>query len=100
MFKDLLNEIKGFEYQITLKVFISKYKKNRDVEFNSVCFNSAAKIVIGPDDYLDKSFKDVFSRIDSRMGQGSGWILLIDAEYFNISIYSPLSGISYIELHH
>ena len=33
------------------------------------------------------------------MNEGSGWIIeLIDAEYVNISIYSPLSGSSYIEL--
>ena len=29
LFKELLNEIKGFEYQITLKVWLIKYKKNR-----------------------------------------------------------------------
>ena len=27
--KDLFNEIKGFQYQITVKVLLSKYKENR-----------------------------------------------------------------------
>ena len=29
IFKDLLDEIKGFKYQITLKVLLNKYKENR-----------------------------------------------------------------------
>ena len=33
LFKDLLNEIKGFKYQITLEVFSSKHKINRDIEY-------------------------------------------------------------------
>ena len=55
-FKELLNEIKGFKYQITLKVLFCKYKENTDKEFASVYFNSTTKTVIGPNYGLDKSF--------------------------------------------
>ena len=38
-------------------------------------------------------------RIDNWINEGSGWVIeYIDAEYVNISIYSPLSVSSYIEL--
>ena len=48
---------------------------------------------------LDKSFQEILYRIDNCINEGSGWIIeSIDAEYVNISIYSPLSGSSYIKL--
>ena len=56
LFKHLLDEMKGFKYQITLKVSLSKYKENADREFASVYFNSATKPVIGPKYDLYKSF--------------------------------------------
>ena len=31
LYKDLFDEIKGFEYQITLKALLSKYNENRDI---------------------------------------------------------------------
>ena len=44
LFKDLLNEIKGFQHQISL---LSKHKKNTDREFASVYFNSISKFLVG-----------------------------------------------------
>ena len=35
-FSDLLNEAKGFKYQITLKVMLEKYKPNGEIEFRPV----------------------------------------------------------------
>ena len=46
LFEDLLYEIKGFKYQITLKVLLRKYKENKDREFAPVYFNSATKTVM------------------------------------------------------
>ena len=57
MFKDLLNEMKGFTYQITVKRLSSKYKGNVDIEFAPVYFNSAANTVINSEYDLDKSFQ-------------------------------------------
>ena len=49
--------MKGFKYQITVKVLLCKYKINGDKEYASVYFNSATKTVINSDeDMLDKSF--------------------------------------------
>ena len=33
LFNDLLNETKGFKYQITVKVLFKKYKHNGEIEF-------------------------------------------------------------------
>ena len=33
MFNDLLNETKGFKYQITVKCLLKKYKLTREIEF-------------------------------------------------------------------
>ena len=46
LFSDLLNETKGFKYQITLKVMLKKYKPNEEIEFRPVYFNSTTKTVI------------------------------------------------------
>ena len=46
--------MKGFEYQITVKVLLSKYKGKG--EFAPVYFNSASKTAINSKYMLDKSF--------------------------------------------
>ena len=46
LFGVLLNETKGFKYQITLKVLLKKYKVNEEIEFPPVYLNSLTKIVI------------------------------------------------------
>ena len=40
LFKDLLIELKGFKYQITLTVLLCKMKNKGDVEYSPVYFNS------------------------------------------------------------
>ena len=45
-FKDSLDKIKGFKYQLTVKVLLSKHKGNGGIEFASVYFNSTPKTVI------------------------------------------------------
>ena len=40
-------------------------KKKIDRELTPVYFHSTTKTVIGPGDSLDKSFQEVFSRIDN-----------------------------------
>ena len=78
---------------------LSKYKENTNRECTPFYFNSTAKTVIGPEYSLEKSFQEVFNRIDSWISEGSGRIIeSIDAEYVNFSIYSLLSGSSYLEL--
>ena len=98
LFKDFLGEIKGFKYQITLKNLLSKYKENTDRELAPLYFNSTTKTVINCNYMLDKSFQETFKRTDNCISEESGWIIQsVDAEYVNVSIYSPLSGSSSIQ---
>ena len=46
LFSNLLNETKGFKYQITVKALLKKYKHNREIEFAPIYFNSLTKIII------------------------------------------------------
>ena len=45
MFDDLLDETKGFKFQITLKVTLKQCKSNGENEFAPVYFNSTTKTV-------------------------------------------------------
>ena len=44
LFGDLLVEIKGFKYQITLQVLLSKVKSSDFTEYSPVYFNSVTKL--------------------------------------------------------
>ena len=99
LLSDLSNETKGFKYQITLKVMLTKYKPDEKIEFRPVYFNSKTKRVINHKFSLEISFQEVLYRIDNWIYEGSGWIVeLIESQYINISACRPLSGSSYIKL--
>ena len=61
---DLLDEAKGFKYQITLKVELKKYKST-GIEFSPVYFNSTTNTMINHKFDLDKSFQETLCRIDN-----------------------------------
>ena len=44
LLNDLLNETKGFKYQIPVKFLLKKYKFNGEIEFAPVYFNSVTVI--------------------------------------------------------
>ena len=98
LFRDLLIEMKGFKYQIAIKVLLSKQNENGDKEFITVYFNSTAKTVINLNKYgIDKSFQEVFYRLDNWSNEESAWTIeYIDGEYINVS--NLLSESSYTEL--
>ena len=75
MFSDLLNETKGFKYQITVKVLLKKYKLNGEIEFASVYFNSVTKTVINHKFILENCFQEILYMIDVWINEGSGWIV-------------------------
>ena len=90
MFRDLNDKIKGFKYQITVKVLFRKDKQNGGIEFAPVYFNSSTKTVINFKYDLDKSFQEVLNRADNWINEGCGWVIeSIDAKYVNISVYIP-----------
>ena len=69
------------------------------MEFAPVYLYSATKTVINSKYDLNKSFQEILNRINNRSNEGSGWVIeSVDAEYMNISLFSPLSGSTYIEL--
>ena len=99
MFNNLLDELKGFKYQITVEVLLKNYKHNRTIEFRPVHFNSVTKTVTNHIFNLEKIFEEILYMIDVSINNGSGWIIeLIESQYINISTYRPLSGSFYIDL--
>ena len=75
LFSNLINEIKGFKYQITVKILLKKYKPYGKIEFAPVYFNSVTKLVINHRYRSNKSFQEILYRIDASINKGSGWII-------------------------
>ena len=75
LFKGFLNETKGINYQITLKVTLKKYKPNGEIEFRPVYFTSKTKTVINHKFSLQNAFQEILHRIDNWINEGSGWIV-------------------------
>ena len=99
LLKDLLDEMKGFKYQVTVAVVLNKAKINGSIEYSPVYFNSTSKTVINSKFNLDKSFQEILYRIDNSIYEGSDWIVeSTDSEYVNISVYNPLAVSTYIKL--
>ena len=99
LFNDLLNETKGFKYQITVKALLKKYKPNEEIEFTPVYFNSSAKTTIINRFKLEHAFQEILYRIDAWINKVSGWIIeSIESQHINISTHRPLVGSSYIDL--
>ena len=65
LFNGLLNETKGFKYQITVKMLFKKYNSNGEIEFPPVYFNSSRKTIINRRYKLDQSFQETLYRIDA-----------------------------------
>ena len=99
LFIDLLNETRGFKYQITVKGLLKIYKPTGEIEFTPVYFNSSTKTVINHKYKLNKSFQEILHIVDAWINRGPGWIIeSIESQYINISTYRPLVGGSYIDL--
>ena len=64
LFSDLLNETKGFKYQVTVKIFLKKYTPNGEIEFAPVYFNSLTKTIINKRFKLENPFQEILYRID------------------------------------
>ena len=71
-FGDLLNKTKMFKYQSTVKVLLTKYKPNWEIEFSPVYFNSTAKTIINYRFRLENSFQETLYKFDACINKGSG----------------------------
>ena len=99
MFSGLLNETKGFKYQITVNVLLKKYKFNGEIECAPVYFNSVTKTIVNHRFRLENLFQETLYIIDVWINNGSGWnVESIESKYINISTCRPLSGNSDMEL--
>ena len=99
LLKDLFIELKGFKYQITLAVLLSKVKNNSETEYSPVYFNFSTKTVINNKFKLDHSFQEIIYKLDNWINNGFEWIVEeIISQDLNISCYIPLSGSTYIKL--
>ena len=88
LFSDLLNETKGFKYQITVKVLLKKYKLNEEIEFAPVYFNSVTKTVINHRFRLENCFQEILYMIHVRINNGSAWnVESTESQYINISTF-------------
>ena len=97
----MLNETKGFKYQITVKVLLKKYRP-KEIELSPAYFNSSTKTTINNRFKLEHAFHKILYRTDAWINKGLGWIIeSVESQYINISIYEPLVGLtlsSYIDL--
>ena len=75
LFNNLLNETKGFKYQINVKVLLKKYQPNREIEFAPVYFNSTTKAIINNRFRLENSFEEISYMTDAWINEGSGWVV-------------------------
>ena len=73
LFSVLLNETKGFKYQVTVKVLLKKYKLNKEIKFAPVYFNSWTKTVTNHRFKLENSFREILYMIDVWINKESGW---------------------------
>ena len=100
LLKDLLIELKGFKYQITLAVLLSKVKNSGEIKYSPVYFNSLTKSVINNKFEFDQSFREIIYRLKNWISNGGGWIVEeIINQYLNVSSYLSLSGSTCIKLH-
>ena len=99
LFNDLLDETKGFKYQITIKVLLKKYKPNEEIEFPPVYFNSSTKAIINNRFKLEHAIHEILYIIHAWINKGSVWIIeSIESQYINVSTYRPLVESSCIDL--
>ena len=73
LFSHLLNETKGFKYQITVKILLKKYELNGEIEFVPVYANSVIKTVINHKFRLGNYFQEILYISDVWINNGSGW---------------------------
>ena len=88
LFGELLSEMKGFKYQITLFVTLRKSKLDGTIEYAAVYLNSFIKTVINYDfdDSIDKSISEILFRLDNWINEGYGWVIeRVNDQYLNIS---------------
>ena len=73
LFKDLLVEMKGFKYQLTLNILLRKQKSSNEIEYRSIYFNSLTETVIGNNYFLEDCFNEIIFKVENWISHGKGW---------------------------
>ena len=100
MFNDLLNEVKYFKYQITVKVLLKKYRLSREIEFPPANFKSVTKTVINHSFRFEKASQEILYMIHVWTNNEFGLIVKsIESQYINnqlIDLYQEVLIWSYL----
>ena len=75
LLSDLLNETRGFKYQITVKVLLKKYKLDGEIEFRPNYFNSVTETVTNHRFKLESSFQEILYMIDNWINEDLAGLL-------------------------
>ena len=63
--------MKGFKYEITLRVLLSKVKSSDFIEYSTIYINSLTKTVIGEKYFLNDCFNEIIFRLENWISHGS-----------------------------
>ena len=101
LLKRLLKDKRGFKFNATLNVRLSKRTEN-GVIYREPYFNAGPFTVINSDqvsESIDNAIEIILELIARWLSEGSGWVFeLVLSHNINIVSYFPLRGTSYIKL--
>ena len=96
-----LSDKRGFKYNTTLRVRLSKRKEDT-IEYRKPYFNAGPFTVtnrIDIEESIDNGIERILELIAVWLSEGSGWVFeSVELHIINIVSYFPLRGTSYIKL--
>ena len=97
----VLNEMKGFKFNETLKIAFEK--QNGDNLIEEEAYLNAKPQTVTNDVYIDNLLQitqqQIVNKIQKWISKGSAWIIQsVDGHFINVAKYRPLRGSSYIPL--
>ena len=99
---ELLTQLKGFKFMITLVLVFKKIESEDKTKYNSFYSSSKAEVIINEsaiDDKFQSLYTTIITNIQKSLGKGSGSIIdSVINHTVSISKYNPLAGSSYIKL--
>ena len=102
MLVELLTQLKGFKFVITLVLLFKKIENKDKAKYDIFYSSSKADTIINECD-INNVFKLIYTtiitNIQKSLGKGSGWIIVSVIDHtISISEHNPLPGSSYIKL--
>ena len=101
LFRSILEKKRGFKFNMTLQIRLSKQTGDGKV-YREPYFNSGAFTVTNAESMIESieiAIEKILNLIAVWLSEGSGWVIeLVLHHYLHIVTYLPLKGKSYIEL--